>query len=83
MSIKIAQLLQLHNWGHTTQGPNGGVWAPMRSATTKIAQCILENLVDGNKLDSIDSNEGIIDGEVEFQTGFDAGGKDNFKVEIW
>ena len=23
-----------------TKGPNGGVWAPMKSATTKIAQCV-------------------------------------------
>ena len=63
-------------------GPHGGVWAPMKSATTKIAQCILENLVDSNKLDSIALNEeGIIDGEVEIQTGFDASGKDNFSIK--
>ena len=53
-------------------GPNGGVWAPIRSATTKITEGILKYLCDKEKLEKIDTSHGTI----EFECGFDASGQE-------
>ena len=59
-------------------GPNGGIWAPIRSATTKITEGILKYLVDKEELEKIEISEGTI----EFEAGFDASGKNDL-VEEW
>ena len=60
------------------KGPNGGEWAPMKLAITKIATGILEHFVDQEKLDTIDLDEV---GTLKFQTGFDHQ-KRNAKTEL-